>query len=87
MINSEYCKSCGACEAVCPVGALLLVEKRNGFKTPVIDSKECINCGLCHRACALTRAIIGDLDSKQEIFAARSNNVTFCSTSRSGGGV
>lgn len=85
MINSEYCKSCGACEAVCPVGALLLVEKRNGFKTPVIDSKECINCGLCHRACALTRAIIGDLDSKQEIFAARSNNVTFCSTSRSGG--
>lgn len=46
-INNK-CINCGACESVCPVGAITFDEKKQIF---VIDSKICISCGLCASVC------------------------------------
>jgi L-aspartate semialdehyde sulfurtransferase ferredoxin len=45
--RSERCVSCGACTAVCFVGALVL----DNQKELHFDPKKCIACSLCTKAC------------------------------------
>jgi len=40
------CESCGACEKMCPVGAIAM-----GPKCAVIDTEKCIECFCCHEVC------------------------------------
>jgi len=42
----EQCKVCGACEKMCPVGAITM-----GEQAAVIDYKVCIECFCCHESC------------------------------------
>jgi pyruvate ferredoxin oxidoreductase delta subunit len=42
----ELCKACGQCEAVCPDGAVHVVEE-----VYVIDYDYCKGCGLCAYEC------------------------------------
>ena len=53
MINVDLinCTGCTACEAVCKVNAIKLVENSKGFKYPLVNSGLCINCGLCNKVC------------------------------------
>lgn len=44
-ISSE-CVKCGACEAVCPVGAI-----SEGDAQYEIDPNTCIDCGACAAVC------------------------------------
>ena len=49
MINFDFaskCYSCGACQVVCPKGAITL----SSNCLPVV-SDECVNCGLCEKVC------------------------------------
>ena len=43
---SDYCISCGACAAECPVGAIS--EGDGKFE---IDADVCIECGACEATC------------------------------------
>lgn len=43
---SDACVACGACEAVCPVGAVHMGEGK--FE---IDADKCIDCGACAGQC------------------------------------
>ncbi len=43
---SENCICCGACEAICPVGAISM-----GDDHFVIDAEKCIDCGSCAATC------------------------------------
>lgn len=47
----KYCSGCGACENVCPVKAIQLVEDAKGFLQPYVDKDKCIQCGKCDRVC------------------------------------
>lgn len=46
MVDKEKCIGCGACEGVCPVGAIKMI----GGKAS-IDKNICIKCGTCEVIC------------------------------------
>ena len=48
----ENCSGCCACEAVCPHGALHMVQDGMGFRYPEIEKTLCVDCGLCEKVCA-----------------------------------
>lgn len=45
-VYTKKCIGCGACETVCPAGAISIVEKKS-----VINKKTCIGCASCIAAC------------------------------------
>ena len=49
----QDCSACGACERVCPYGAVWLDRERGDvLDVPVVvDTAECTGCGACVRAC------------------------------------
>ncbi len=49
--NKNECSGCGACNNVCPVNAIKMLEDKEGFIYPDIDENICIHCNLCHRVC------------------------------------
>jgi uncharacterized Fe-S center protein len=46
IVSIKKCTGCGACEKVCPVDAISIVEKKS-----VINKKTCIGCASCIAAC------------------------------------
>ncbi|MBR4003419.1 MAG: 4Fe-4S binding protein [Clostridia bacterium] len=46
MVDQDKCIGCGACEGVCPVGA---IKVENGKSQ--IDDSICIKCGSCEGIC------------------------------------
>lgn len=65
MINFEfnqYCYGCGACENICPVNAIDMMQNEEGFQIPKIDKEKCIGCGKCDKVCPHVTAKI---DSEQ----------------------
>ncbi|MGD8388251.1 MAG: 4Fe-4S dicluster domain-containing protein [Desulfobacteraceae bacterium] len=45
VVQTDRCKGCGTCEAVCPTGAVQV------DKTARIDENRCVGCGRCADAC------------------------------------
>lgn len=84
MIENSLCKECGACMAVCPVGAISN-EQKNGFTHPIINLDKCINCKLCDYACDLASNNVFKKSIKQKSYVARSKEPDYFMTSRSGG--
>lgn len=50
----EKCKGCGACEAICPAGA---IHVKNG--KALLDKSKCIGCAECIAACPAAALFIG----------------------------
>lgn len=46
MVDKEKCIGCGACEGVCPVGAIKIVDGKSQ-----IDDNICIGCHTCEGIC------------------------------------
>ena len=45
--NGKMCTGCGACNNICPVGAISMKPDKYGFLYPEIDDSMCIDCGRC----------------------------------------
>ena len=50
-IYKHKCTGCMACYNICPVGAIEMMEDKEGFVYPYINEKICTNCGLCRKKC------------------------------------
>lgn len=48
VVEREKCVGCEACVAVCPVGAVRLIEGR-----ALINDDECVRCGACIHECPM----------------------------------
>ena len=51
------CTGCGACENLCPRGAISMKERDGGFVFPVVEEGKCIHCGLCLKRCPLNNLV------------------------------
>jgi 2-oxoglutarate ferredoxin oxidoreductase subunit delta len=52
-IDTERCKGCGLCVAVCPKGSIVICEKSNkkGYFPARQANAECTGCALCALVC------------------------------------
>ena len=51
LCNVNSCTQCQACVQACPKACITMVEAKDGFSVPYIDTARCINCGICMKAC------------------------------------
>ncbi|MDH4238924.1 MAG: ferredoxin family protein [Phycisphaerae bacterium] len=53
IINTERCKGCGLCIAVCPKGSIIISKKSNksGYFPAESSNAECTGCALCAIIC------------------------------------
>ena len=61
IVDKETCVGCGACVAVCPVGAISLEDKAH------IDADSCIGCGACVNACPVGAISAEGAVAKKEV--------------------
>ncbi len=54
------CCGCTACYAICPKGAISMIEDEEGFEYPQIDHSKCISCYKCLRVCPFKAATTKD---------------------------
>ena len=82
LAQEDTCCGCGACENICPSGALVLKPDHASFLYPSIDTTKCVRCEKCINACAYKKK--NKYISKEETYAAVSKN-TDIKQSSSGG--
>ncbi|MEG1980691.1 MAG: 4Fe-4S binding protein [Victivallaceae bacterium] len=61
IIQTDLCKGCRRCVAVCPLGLILVSERINAMNLPVIEVKNphlCCGCGRCYYSCPEPEAIL-----------------------------
>lgn len=49
-VDRSKCTGCGACENICPVGAITMEYDNDGFLYPTVG-ENCIDCGKCMSSC------------------------------------
>ena len=84
--NKFNCYGCELCRDICPVGAIEMIEDKEGFKYPKIDKDKCINCGLCERSCIYRKKTKKENDENYPlVYAASYKDDDVLEDSSSGG--
>lgn len=86
LCNEITCTGCGACENICPVDAIRLLENKEGFLIPDVNEHKCIGCHKCERTCpVLSYDGKTDNTSSHKTYACWNNNEEIRRESSSGG--
>lgn len=78
------CCGCGACVAMCPKGALSLIESEEGFLQATVNRDQCIDCGICTKACPFSSSRSIDI-GEAKLYSYVTSNKTALVKSASGG--
>lgn len=57
--RNEECCGCTACFAICPCSAINMVEDKEGFDYPQVNSNKCIRCYICLKVCPIKNTMLG----------------------------
>lgn len=82
-LTQALCTGCGACEQVCPCGAIAMQADAEGFLRPVIQADACVDCGLCARTCPVLEPTT--TSGASVAYAARAREDALREVSSSGG--
>lgn len=80
---TEYCTGCGACEQLCPKGAISFGLDSEGFPVPSINQSVCVDCNLCQKRCPQNTLLGKSVPEK--VIAVRYKNEDILYKSASGG--
>ncbi len=84
--REDRCSGCGACSNACPKHCISMVERKDGFRYPVVNKDECIDCGLCEKVCPyIATSVKGDILKQPIAYFTRSKSDEVLGTSASGG--
>lgn len=78
------CVGCGACQSVCPVHAIAMVENEEGFLYPQVNDEKCIQCGKCLAHCP-TQLSLNPTTNPQVCYAVQMEDD--CRRESSSGGI
>lgn len=81
--SKSQCCGCTACVSVCPKQCIRMVEDKEGFLYPQIDTTDCVDCGLCEKVCPVLYPV--QAKERPAVFAAVNNNSEVRMHSSSGG--
>lgn len=82
--EKEDCCGCRACEQICPMHAIDMIEDKKGFRYPRINYNLCNQCGLCGNICAFKENYASHGDNPA-VYAVKHRNEDVRSSSTSGG--
>lgn len=68
VVRDGLCNSCGTCVAICPQGAVGMVETPGGLLFAKVSKESCDCCGLCLRACGGSHLENGLLSGEADPF-------------------
>lgn len=85
IITSGNCAACGACISACPKQCIQMVEGRDGFLTPHVDSERCVQCGYCQSVCPVNQRHMGANWEDGTYYALWANDVIRRKEGSSGG--
>lgn len=81
--NENLCTACTACKHACPVQAITMKRKPDGFLYPHINENICVGCGKCKKVCPIENIPV--LYEGSECLAAYNKNEGQRLKSTSGG--
>ena len=81
----RLCCGCGACQAVCPVGAAVVSMQKNGFYEAAVDEEKCVRCGRCTQVCPMREESRGLLLKEGQLLSYTDEQEDVCADSDAGG--
>lgn len=83
---TQTCCGCGACEVICPQGAVTMRKNEYGFLSAMVEKEKCVLCGLCRSVCVFRGSNATEIISTQnKLYALKSTHTDVLNTSSSGG--
>lgn len=73
---TNTCCGCGACESICPAGAISVHSDENGFRTAFVDDTKCIHCGKCRTVCPFFEKKDPELMDMKALYAFKADTET-----------
>lgn len=84
-ILKKDCCGCYACEEVCPVSAIKMVEDKKGYYFPVVNKDTCISCSLCKKSCVIQKPrLVEHAETYPKAIAAYNKDLDVRKSSSSG---
>lgn len=83
--DKRECSGCTACASSCPTECIKMVEDKEGFKYPEVDTQKCINCHKCEKVCPVLQKKVIYTEEKISAVIARIKDFEVLMRCTSGG--
>lgn len=85
LATANLCTGCAACVSICSAKSITMIEDKEGFLQPHIDTDTCIKCHKCEKTCPIISPIAIPTDFETQAFAAINKDEAVRMRSSSGG--